>query len=132
MGKWGILNTFFDDEKPHLEQVDRLNSAAAGLDALDRLRLVVDLFGGQAVAATSFSAEDQVLTHMLYSLGNPIELFTIDTGRLPQETFDVMEQTQLRYGVTIQVFFPDHRSIEAMAVQDGPNPFYKSVELRKQ
>lgn len=122
----------FDAENPHREQMDRLNSAAAGLNALDRLRLVVDLFGRQVVAATSFSAEDQVLTHMLHTLGNPIDLFTIDTGRLPQETFEVMEQTKLRYGMNIQIYFPDYRSVEAMVAEDGPNPFYKSVELRKQ
>ena len=122
----------FDADKPHQEQVDRLNSALTGLNALDRLRLVIDRFGRQVVAATSFSAEDQVLTHMLHTLGNPIDLFTIDTGRLPQETFDVMEQTKLRYGMNIKIFFPDYRSVEAMAAQNGPNPFYKSVELRKQ
>jgi phosphoadenosine phosphosulfate reductase len=132
MGKQGIKNTVFDAEKPNREQADRLNAEAVGRDALDRLRLVVELFGTQVIAATSFSAEDQVLTHMLSLLGNPIELFTIDTGRLPQETFDVMEQTQQRYGLNIRVFFPDYRSVEAMTAQNGPNPFYKSVELRKQ
>lgn len=111
--------------------VDRLNGQAAALDAAGRLRLAEAVFGGAAVVATSFGAEDQVLTDLLAGLGNPFELFTIDTGRLEQETFEVMEQTRRRYGVRIRLYFPDFRSVEAMVGQYGPNLFYEGVALRK-
>ena len=111
--------------------IEQLNAEAASRDAVGRLRLVVEAFGASAVAATSFGAEDQVLTDMLAGLGNPLELFTIDTGRLPQETFDVMEQTRRRYGIAIRVFFPDYHSVEAMVAEHGPNQFYEGGELRK-
>ncbi|NLW84778.1 MAG: hypothetical protein GXY41_10320 [Phycisphaerae bacterium] len=79
-----------------LEDIDieRFNTEAARRDAVGLLPLVFETFGASAVTTTSFGAEDQVLTDMLAGLGNPLELLTIDTGRLPQETFDVMEQTR--------------------------------------
>lgn len=113
-------------------EIDQFNREATAQDAVGRLRLAAERFGRTGVVATSFGAEDQVLTDMLAGLGSPLELFTIDTGRLPQETFDVMGQTQQRYGITIRVYFPDFRSVEAMAARYGPNPFYDGVELRKQ
>lgn len=112
-------------------EIDRLNAEATSLDAIGRLRLAAKRFGRKAVLATSFGAEDQVLTDMLAEFGKPFEIFTIDTGRLPQETFDVMEQTQRRYGISIRVLFPDFRSVEAMVARYGPNQFYEGVELRK-
>ena len=113
------------------ELITKLTVAAISLDAVGLLRLVVERFGTQAVMASSFGAEDQVLTDMLAGIGNPVELFTLDTGRLPQETFDVMDRTQKRYGITIQVFFPDFHAVEAMVGQYGPNLFYDSIDNRK-
>jgi len=114
------------------EDIKQLNRQAADLDALGRLRLAVEQFGKRAVMATSFGAEDQVLTAMLAVLGNPIELFTLDTGRLPQETFDVMDKTQKKYGIHIRVYFPDFHAVEAMVAQHGVNLFYDSIDKRKQ
>ncbi len=111
--------------------IEPLNAQAAALDAAGRLQLVIETFGDSAVMATSLGAEDQVLTHMLADLGNPLTLVTIDTGRLPQETYDVMQQTRQRYGIEIQMFFPDFHSVEAMTSRYGPNLFYEGVELRK-
>ncbi len=114
------------------QEIAQFNTQAAGLDALGRLRLAVEQFGRQAVMATSFGAEDQVLTAMLAVLGNPIELFTLDTGRLPQETFEVMDSTQRKYAINIRVFFPDSHAVEAMVNQHGVNLFYDSIDKRKQ
>lgn len=114
------------------KDIEQFNAQATDLDALDRLRLAVERFGRHAVMATSFGAEDQVLTDMLAQLGHPIELFTLDTGRLPQETFEVMDRTQRQYGINIRVYFPDFRAVEAMVDQHGPNLFYDSIENRKQ
>jgi phosphoadenosine phosphosulfate reductase len=86
---------------------------------------------GRIALATSFGAEDQVLTDMVLAIDRNIRIFTLDTGRLPQETYDVMEQTRSRYGSAIEVLFPDTAAVEAMLAEYGPNQFYRSVELRK-
>lgn len=116
----------------NIKDIEHFNIQAAHLDAQGRMRLAVEQFGRHAVMATSFGAEDQVLTAMLAALGNPIELFTLDTGRLPQETFDVMDTTQKKYGLNIRVYFPDFRAVEEMVAQHGPNLFYDSIDKRKQ
>ena len=61
----------------------------------------------------------------------PIGIFTLDTGRLPEETLSLIERTRERYGVTIDVYAPDTRALEAFVGENGVNAFYRSVELRK-
>ena len=115
----------------YTEHIKHLNAAVKAIDAIEVLKFVVERFGTQAVMATSFGAEDQVLTDLLARLNSPVELFTLDTGRLPQETFDVMDRTQKHYGIKIREYFPDYRAVEAMVAQYGPNLFYDSVDNRK-
>ena len=92
----------------------------------------VETFGLANIAlATSFGAEDQVLTDLLAGIDPKIGIFTLDTGRLPQETYDVMDQTRSRYGIKIQALFPEQAAVEAMLAANGPNQFTRSVELRK-
>ena len=82
--------------------------------------------------ASSFGAEDMVLTDLIAQHYPSIGLFTLDTGRLPEETYSLMKEVADRYGVRIPVFFPDFAVIEAYVAQNGPNGFYDSVDLRKQ
>ena len=82
--------------------------------------------------ACSFGAEDMVLTDLIARHYPSISMFTLDTGRLPEETYSLMRQVAERYGIRIPVFFPDSAVIEAYVAQNGPNGFYNSVELRKQ
>lgn len=88
-------------------------------------------FKDKIALATSFGAEDQILTEMLWKQGKNVRIFTLDTGRLPQETYDVMEKTKEKYGIDIDVYFPDHQQVESMVGQYGPNLFYRSIENRK-
>ncbi|BBL35684.1 thioredoxin-dependent 5'-adenylylsulfate reductase [Nitrosomonas stercoris] len=81
--------------------------------------------------ANSFGAEDMVLTDMIARHYPEIGIFTLDTGRLPQETYDLMQQVKQHYGVTIQAYFPDATAVEDYVTQHGPNGFYESVALRK-
>jgi len=83
------------------------------------------------VQATSLGAEDQVITDMLVKNGAPVDIFTLDTGRLPQETYAVLEETRERYGRNIGIVFPDAGAVESMVNKGGPNLFYKSTENRK-
>lgn len=84
-----------------------------------------------AVFANSFGAEDMVLTDMIARSHPTISIFTLDTGRLPQETYDLMQAVRAHYGLSIQVYFPDTAAVEGYVAQNGPNGFYQSVELRK-
>ncbi len=94
------------------------------------LRTSLEQFGSRIALATSFGAEDQVLTDMLCRLQKLPAVFTLDTGRLPQETYEVWEETETHYGIRIEGLFPDFQQVEAMTAEHGINLFYRSVELR--
>lgn len=85
-----------------------------------------------AVFANSFGAEDMVLTDLIARHAPGIGIVSLDTGRLHQETYDLMQKTADHYGIRIQVFFPRHDLVEDYIGERGPNAFYDSVELRKQ
>ncbi len=82
--------------------------------------------------STSFSLEDQVISHAIFSQCLPIAVFTLDTGRMFPETYSVWSRTIERYKVPIQAFYPDADVLEYFVSQHGPNSFYESVENRKQ
>lgn len=85
-----------------------------------------------AVFANSLGAEDMVLTHLIATLDLPIQIFSLDTGRLPAETYTLLQQVGERYpGHPVKVYFPDAAAVEAYVNQNGINGFYSSVELRK-
>lgn len=85
-----------------------------------------------AAFANSFGAEDMVLLDVIAAHAPRIEVFTLDTGRLPAETYALMEQVRDRYSVPVRVYFPDTKEVEAWVEQNGPNGFYRSVAQRKQ
>lgn len=102
------------------------------VSAMKIISWALDKFGsGKIALASSFGAEDQVLTDMLVKTGKKISVFTLDTGRLPQETFDVLEDTRKHYQIKIEVLFPETQAVENMEREYGPNLFYDSVENRK-
>ena len=81
--------------------------------------------------STSLGAEDQVITHMLAGLKQPVKIFTLDTGRIFQETYDILDITRKKYGMPIEVHFPDAARVEEMVNAKGINLFYESVENRR-
>ncbi len=95
------------------------------------LRWAIDTFSPRLALASSFGAEDVVLIDMLSKLEPPTRIFTLDTGRLPAETYALMEAIRDRYGLTIEIYFPQAEAVEAMVRERGVNLFYKSVENRK-
>jgi phosphoadenosine phosphosulfate reductase len=84
-----------------------------------------------ATFANSFGAEDMVLTDLIARHYPGIEMFTLDTGRLPEETYSLMKEVADRYGIRVPVYFPEPAAVEAYVAQNGPNAFYESVDLRK-
>ncbi len=84
-----------------------------------------------AVLASSFGVEDMVLLDLIARFAAGIEIFTLDTGRLPEETYALMKKVSERYGVKVRAYFPQTQAVEEYVQQHGPNAFYESVELRK-
>jgi phosphoadenosine phosphosulfate reductase len=85
-----------------------------------------------AAFACSFGAEDMVLLDAIAQHARKIEVFTLDTGRLPEETQTLLETVREKYPIEIHTYFPDAPAIEVWVAQNGPNAFYKSVAQRKQ
>jgi thioredoxin-dependent adenylylsulfate APS reductase len=81
--------------------------------------------------ATSFQKEGMVIVDLASRVGRPFRVFTLDTGRLPQETYQMMQIVRERYGVNVEVVFPDAADVEPMVSLRGPNLFYESVEARQ-
>ena len=92
----------------------------------------LDKFSPQIALACSFQAEESVLIDMMHRLrGSDFRVFTLDTGRLNQETYDCMDAVRARYGIAIEVYFPDPLEVETMVRSKGVNLFYNSVEDRQ-
>ena len=81
--------------------------------------------------ANSLGAEDMVLTDLIVKSGLPIEIFSLDTGRLPLETYDLMAAVDAHYGLKLKVYFPQSEAVETYVRANGINAFYESIELRK-
>jgi phosphoadenosine phosphosulfate reductase len=89
-------------------------------------------YKSQIVFSTSFGQEDQVITDLIAKNEWPIAIFTLDTGRLFQETYDVFHKTVKKYKVSVETFFPETSQVEQLLNTKGPNSFYESVENRKE
>jgi phosphoadenosine phosphosulfate reductase len=114
-----------------VETVEKVRQETDGLGAEELLAYALDRYGDRVALASSFGAEDQVVTDMLARRSKLARVFTLDTGRLPQETYDVLDATRKKYGLTIRVLFPDREQVEAMVAEQGVNLFYQSIENRK-
>ena len=103
----------------------RIDAAGAALrDALARFPA--------AAFANSFGAEDMVLLDLIDRLGLPVHAFTLDTGRLHEETYALMAQARTRYRTAVHVMFPEAARVESFVSENGINAFRDSVELRKE
>lgn len=110
---------------------DALRAELEGKDPETVLRRAWETFGDGLVFATSLAAEDQVITDIIVRNGWPIPFVTLDTGRLFPETYEVLAETERRYGIKVKVFFPDRGQVEAMVAAQGINLFRESVAARK-
>lgn len=112
------------------EQAFTTERAAKATAALAVLQQVAAEYS-PATLANSFGAEDMVLMDMICRHGLNLEIFSLDTGRLNDETYRLMDTAQEKYGREIQVYFPESAEVEAFVRKEGINPFYRSIELRK-
>ena len=84
-----------------------------------------------AVFANSLGAEDMVLTDLIVGDTAKIEIFSLDTGRLPLETYALIDEVKKHYGLKLRLYYPRHDLVETYTREKGINAFYESVELRK-
>ncbi len=131
----GFLTVEEDDlSLPTLAQptIDGLSKDFDLVRAETVLEWALDEFRRRIGYACSFGAEGMVLIDMLAHHPQPPRVFTIDTGRLPQETHDLIQAVRQRYGLTIEVYAPETAAIQHLVSLRGPNSFYQSVANRKE
>jgi phosphoadenosine phosphosulfate reductase len=116
-------------EKNLFEEVKK---ELVSMSAEQGLAILSSWFGKSAKFSSSFGLEDQVITHLIASANLNLEIFTLDTGRLFQETYDVFALTKQQYAIDIKTYFPDRARVEELLLKKGPNSFYDSVENRKE
>src|SRR4051794_16910619 len=109
-----------------------LDARAEKLSPQQIIAAAIERFGDNLVIASSFSAEDVVVIDIAHRVSRRFRVITLDTGRLHQETYDVMEAVRARYGVTVEVFFPERAAVEALVTIKGPASFKNSVDDRKE
>lgn len=108
-----------------------LNNQLSGTSAQQIVAFFLEKFKGKIAFSTSLGLEDQVLTQMVAEIDPSTRIFTLDTGRLFPEAYDLMDRTSKKYKINLEVFFPNARDIEEMVAQKGINLFYDSIENRK-
>jgi phosphoadenosine phosphosulfate reductase len=110
--------------------INDLRILVSGKAAVEQLMILSDRFPGKMIFTTSFGIEDQVITHLIFENDLPVEVATLDTGRLFPETYKVFNETIKKYKKKITVYFPDYFAVEKMVTEKGPFSFYLSKENR--
>jgi phosphoadenosine phosphosulfate reductase len=100
--------------------------------AEELIQWAMDKYGLKAGLACSFGMEDMVLINMIVKLKGPITIFTLDTGRLHEETYEIMERVRSHYGLEIKTYFPDSGQVEKLVRGKGFFSFKESIENRKE
>lgn len=103
-----------------------------GFSIEETLEFLANEYKDKVVFSTSFGQEDQVITALIAKNELPITIFTLDTGRMFQETYDVFHKTLKKYKIDIKTYFPEATAVEELLNKKGPNSFYESVENRKE
>ena len=110
--------------------VQELSAEYEGKSAQEVIHWTLDTFGSGVAICTSFQAEGMVILDIAHRIDPEVRVFTIDTGRLPQETYDLIDRVRERYGISVEVYYPDPHELTQMVNKHGVNPFYRSVSLR--
>jgi phosphoadenosine phosphosulfate reductase len=111
--------------------IKELNEKYQDLSLEEVLTWFLKEYKGKIALSSSLSAEDQVLTHMIAKIDQTTKIFTLDTGRLFPETYDLIARTNILYGISIETYFPDYLRVEKMVQEKGINLFYDNLENRK-
>lgn len=113
------------------DKINELNAKVEHAGTVECLRFFLKEYKGKVALSSSMGAEDQVLTDMVTNIDPETRIFTLDTGRIFPETYDLIDKTNKKYGISIDVMFPDYKAVQQMVKEKGINLFYESVENRK-
>ena len=113
------------------QKIDTWNRTFENQSSQDLIRFFLHYFDNKIALSTSLGLEDQVLTHMISQIDSKARFFTLDTGRLFPETYDLIDRTAKKFNIIIEVFFPEALDVEKMVKEKGINLFYDSIENRK-
>ncbi|MBI3617128.1 MAG: phosphoadenylyl-sulfate reductase [Candidatus Omnitrophica bacterium] len=114
-----------------MDKIQKYIEATKGFNAGQIIKFAHKEFGAKVTFASSLGEEDQVITDMIAGIAPEMEIFTLDTGRLFQETYELLAKTQKRYPMPLIVYYPDTEAVEDMVRNHGINLFYESVGNRK-
>ena len=123
------------DEQVGNQVMDQIEARQVGL-ALEAegpeqvLAWALEKFGDRLAICSSFQVESCALIDMAWRIDRSVRVFTIDTGRLPDETHDLVERMRERYGLAIEIFMPEHQVVQKMVSELGTNLFYRDTNLR--
>jgi phosphoadenosine phosphosulfate reductase len=116
---------------PVPDEIDEIARQAESWTAEETLRWAMGRFHPRIAFASSFGVEDVAVIHLLHTVRKDARVFTLDTGRLPVETYDVMQRVREKYGTPLEVFAPKGDAVEALQREKGFFSFRESVEERK-
>lgn len=112
------------------EELNKLNDEYTSKSAQEVLKWTLNDLHPKVALASSMGAEDVVIIDMLAKINPEARVFTLDTGRLNQETYDVMDAIKAKYGIKLEVMFPDTKEVVDMVREHGMNLFYKDLDSR--
>ena len=113
-----------------LEIIKNIEEKILSLNTIDLIKYILENHKNIAFS-TSLGAEDQVITDMIYKVDKKTKVFTLDTGRLHSQTYKVMDETNLKYGVKIEIFFPKYEDVQNLYKSQGVNGHFETIENRK-
>ena len=114
-----------------MENIQNLNDDFKYSKPEEILEYFITHYKNKIAFASSFSIEDQVITKMIVDINRDTKIITLDTGRLPYETYKLIESTNSFFDIKIDVYFPEFNSVQKIVKEKGINLFYNSVEERK-
>ena len=123
-------STVVDSPRLDASEAKRLDREYEGRPAEDVLEWAVERFGDRVSLSTSFQAGGMVLLEMLSRISPSTPIFTLDTGRLPKETHELIDAVQQRYGCGINIVSPEPSELSEIVERHGINMFYRSYSLR--
>lgn len=116
----------------HAEIIKHLNTETQDLSPAESLRWIAGLYGKEASFSLGFGREGMVIADMIFTQNLDIRVFTLDTGRLFVETYELFSKVKARYNKNIEVYFPDRDKVEKLLTTKGPFSFYDSIENRQE
>ena len=114
------------------DRLKAINDELRGKPAEEIVRWAAGEFGSEIAMASSFGAEDVALIDIVAKVAPAIRIFTLDTGRLNDETYEVMERIRERYGLPVQSYFPEREAVEKLEREKGFYSFRESIDARKE